>query len=40
MSIGECAGVAASLACDTSEAVYSLPLDSLKKLIDERGCVM
>lgn len=40
MSIGECAGVAASLACDTNEAVYSLPLDSLKKLIDERGCVM
>ena len=40
MSIGECAGVAASLACDTGEAVYSLPVDSLKKLIDERGCVM
>lgn len=40
MSIGECAGVASSLACDTNEAVYSLPLDSLKKLIDERGCVM
>lgn len=40
MSIGECAGVAASLACDTNEAVYSLPLDSLKKLIDECGCVM
>ena len=40
MSIGECAGVAASLACDTNEAVYSLPFDSLKKLIDERGCVM
>ena len=40
MSIGESAGVAASLACDTNEAVYSLPLDSLKKLIDERGCVM
>ena len=40
MSIGECAGVAASLACDTNEAVYSLPLDSLNKLINERGCVM
>lgn len=40
MSIGECAGVAASLACDTNEAVYSLPSDSLNKLINERGCVM
>lgn len=40
MSIGECAGVAASLACDTNEAVYSLPFDSLNKLINERGCVM
>lgn len=40
MSIGECAGVAASLTCDTNEAVYSLPFDSLNKLINERGCVM
>ncbi len=40
MSIGECAGVAASLACDKNKAVYSVPLDELKNLIDERGCVM
>ena len=40
MSIGESAGVAASLACDTGKPVHSLPLTELKKLIDERGCVM
>ena len=40
MSIGECAGVAASMASDINEAVHALPLDQLKKLIDERGCVL
>ena len=40
MSIGECAGVAASLACDKNEAVYALSLNELNKLINERGCVM
>ena len=40
MSIGECAGVAASLACDKNEAVYSLPLDELKTIIDARECVL
>ena len=39
MSIGECAGVAASLAVDTGRAVYSLPKDILNNMINERGCV-
>lgn len=39
MSIGECAGVAASLAADTGRAVYSLPKDILNNMINERGCV-
>lgn len=40
MSVGECAGVAASLACDTGLPVHSIPVDRLKELIDERGCVL
>lgn len=40
MSIGECAGVAAAMACDKEEKVYSLPLDELKNSIEKRGCVM
>ncbi len=40
MSVGECAGVAASLACDTGLPVHSLPLDRLKNAIDARGCVL
>ncbi len=40
MSVGECAGLASSLACDTDIAVHSLPIDKLKNMIDERGCVL
>lgn len=40
MSIGECAGVAASLACDTETPVHSLPLEELHELIEKRGCVL
>lgn len=40
MSIGECAGLIAKLHCDTGLAVSKLPKDRLKKLIDERGCVL
>lgn len=40
MCIGECAGLAASLACDKGIPVHSLPLDELKAMIDIRGCVM
>lgn len=40
MSIGECAGVAAGLACETDKAVNSLPSDRLNALIRERGCVL
>lgn len=39
MSIGECAGLAASLASDSARNVYDLDLSELKKLIDKRGCV-
>lgn len=39
MSVGECAGVAASLACDMKKAVYDLPMKELKHNIEERGCV-
>lgn len=40
MSVGECAGLAASLACDTDLPVHSLPTDVLKQMIDKRGCVL
>lgn len=40
MSIGECAGLVSKLHCDTGIAVSKLPKDVLKKLIDERGCVL
>ena len=40
MSIGECAGLAASLACDTDLPVHSLPTDIFKQMIDKRGCVL
>ena len=40
MSIGECAGLAASLACDSECPVHSLPIDKLKNMIDLRGCVL
>lgn len=40
MSIGECAGVAASIACEKGEAVYSLPVDELNESIEKRGCVV
>lgn len=39
MSIGECAGLAASLASDTAMPVHSLQIDKLKKMIDQSGCV-
>jgi hypothetical protein len=39
MSIGECAGLAASLASDTSTPVHSLQISELKKMIDRSGCV-
>ena len=40
MSIGECAGIAASLACDKNAPVYALPVKELKNSIDSRGCVL
>ena len=40
MSIGECAGVAASLALDRDLPVYALPLADLNARITERGCVL
>ncbi len=40
MCIGECAGLAASLACDTDSPVHSLSVSELKRMIDERGCVL
>ena len=40
MSIGECAGLAASLACDVKRPVYELPLSDLKAMIAARGCVL
>jgi len=40
MSIGECAGLAASLACDSGCPVNALPLIELKSMIDSRGCVL
>ncbi len=39
MSIGESAGLAASLAIKTKMPVHSLQIDELRKMIDERGCV-
>jgi hypothetical protein len=39
MSIGECAGLAASLAADSGLPVYSLPKDKLNEMINMRGCV-
>lgn len=39
MSIGECAGLAASLATDTQMPVYSLDIEKLKYMIDQSGCV-
>ena len=39
MSIGESAGLAASLANETNKPVHSLPMDKLSKMIDECGCV-
>lgn len=40
MSIGECAGLAAALACESGLPVHSLPINQLKDKIDERGCVL
>jgi hypothetical protein len=40
MCIGECAGLAASLACDSGCPVSALPLDILKKMVDSRKCVL
>ena len=40
MCIGECAGLAASLACDCGCPVSALPLDILKKMVDSRKCVL
>ena len=40
MSVGECAGLAASFACDTDLPVHALPIDTLKNMIDKRGCVL
>ncbi|MGM9641873.1 MAG: FAD-dependent oxidoreductase [Eubacteriales bacterium] len=40
MSMGECAGLAAALACKCELPVYSLPIKRLKEKIDERGCVL
>lgn len=40
MSIGECAGVAASLACDTDAPVYALPTDTLAEKIAARKVVL
>lgn len=40
MCIGESAGIAASLACDSGKPVYDLDLRLLKELIDSRGCVL
>jgi hypothetical protein len=39
MSIGESAGLAASLAADSGIPVYSLPKDKLNEMINMRGCV-
>lgn len=39
MSIGECAGLAASLASETKTPVHSLNIEKLKEMIDQRGCV-
>ena len=39
MSIGECAGLAASLASDSNRNVYDLDVSKLKVMIDKRGCV-
>ena len=39
MSIGECAGLAASLASDSNRNVYDLDVSELKVMIDKRGCV-
>lgn len=40
MSIGECAGLAAKLYCDTGLPVAELPKNKLKTLIDKCGCVL
>lgn len=40
MCVGECAGIASSLACDCGLPVHALPLDKLKQMIDRRGCVL
>ena len=40
MSVGECAGLAASLAIETGLKVYDLPIEKLRKNINERGCVL
>jgi len=39
MSIGECAGLAASLASDSEAAVFSLDMKKLRSIIDRSGCV-
>ena len=39
MSIGECAGLAATLASDSDSKVYELDIAKLKSMIDQRGCV-
>ena len=40
MCIGECAGLAAALSCDSDCPVNELPLEKLKAMIDSRGCVL
>lgn len=40
MSIGEAAGVAAALACDTGAPVFDLPAGLLRSEIDKRGFVL
>lgn len=40
MSVGECAGVAAALACDTATPTFALPQDTLKRHIDARAVVL
>jgi len=40
MSIGEAAGLAAALHCETGDPVYALPIDILKQRIAERNFVL
>ncbi len=40
MCVGECAGLAARLACTSDTPVHSISSKTLKIMIDERGCVI